>query len=159
MVRTLSSVSYTHLDVYKRQVFRKSLQQPVVERPLILELQGADRMSDVFQRVFDWMRESVHRVDAPPVARIVAVSYTHLDVYKRQGSTYFDPHDEPPVAFKDLPNRFPSVLSRDFRRDAGAYEDFDNLYAMHLLYNLGRYRVQVNEQTLLLEVKQAKRCV
>ena len=55
-------------------------------------------------------------------------------LYKKYGgSTYFDPHDEPPVAFKDLPNRFPSVLSRDFRRDAGAYEDFDNLYAC-LLY-------------------------
>ena len=48
------------------------------------------------------------------------------------------------------------MLSRHFRRDAGEYEDFDNLYAMHLLYSLGRYRVQVNEQTLLLEVKQAK---
>ncbi|SBT10621.1 conserved exported hypothetical protein [Candidatus Propionivibrio aalborgensis] len=78
-------------------------------------------------------------------------------LYKKyDGSTFVDPHDEPPVAFKDLPNRFPSVLSRDFRRDAGEYEDFDNLYAMHLLYSLGRYRVQVNEQTLLLEVKQAK---
>ena len=55
-------------------------------------------------------------------------------LYKKyDGSTFVDPHDEPPVAFKDLPNRFPSVLSRDFRRDAGEYEDFDNLYAC-LLY-------------------------
>lgn len=78
-------------------------------------------------------------------------------LYKKySGSGFVDPHDDPPVAFKDLPNRFPSVLSRDFRRDARAYEDFDNLYAMHLLYNLGKYRVQVNEQTLLLEVKKAK---
>ena len=67
-------------------------------------------------------------------------------LYKKYGgSTYVDPNDDPPAAFKDLPNRFPSVLSRDFRRDAGEYEDFDNLYAMHLLYSLGRYRVQVNE--------------
>ena len=35
---------------------------------------------------------------------------------KYAGSTYVDPHEEEKVAFKDLPNRFPSVLSRDFRK-------------------------------------------
>ena len=69
---------------------------------------------------------------------------------KYWGSTYVDPHEEEKVAFKDLPNRFPSVLSRDFRRDQ--YRDFDNLFAMYLLYNMARYRVRVNEQTKLLEV-------
>jgi len=75
---------------------------------------------------------------------------------KYGGSTYVDPHEDEKVAFKDLPDRFPSVLSRDFRKEAGQYEDFDNLYAMYLLYNLGKYRVLVNEQTQLLEIEQVK---
>jgi hypothetical protein len=70
---------------------------------------------------------------------------------KYRGSTFVDPHDGDKVAFKDLPNRFPSVLSRDFRKEQGEYEDPDNLFAMYLLYNLGRYSVRVNEQTKLLE--------
>ena len=45
-------------------------------------------------------------------------------------STYVDPYDEDGVAFKDLPNRFPSVLSGDFRKEQGRYEDFDNFFAM-----------------------------
>ena len=42
---------------------------------------------------------------------------------KYGGSTYVDPHEEDKVAFKDLPNRFPSVLSRDFRKEQDHYED------------------------------------
>ena len=37
-----------------------------------------------FQRIADAVGEVVHRVDAPLVASLVAVSYTNLDVYKRQ---------------------------------------------------------------------------
>ncbi|CAG9184895.1 hypothetical protein LMG23992_05363 [Cupriavidus laharis] len=78
-------------------------------------------------------------------------------LYKKYGgSTYVDPLEEEKVAFKDLPNRFPSVLSLDFRRDQGAYQDFDNLFAMYLLYNLGRYSVRVDERTLLLEIEKEK---
>ena len=78
-------------------------------------------------------------------------------LYEKYGrSTYVDPHDEEQVAFKDLPNRFPSVLSRDFRREEGAYEDFDNLFAMYLLDNMGKYSVRVNGQTKLLEVEKNK---
>jgi len=78
-------------------------------------------------------------------------------LYKKySGSTYVDPHEEEKVAFKDLPNRFPSVLSRDFRREAGEYKDFDNLFAMYLLYNMARYSVRVNEQTSLLEIEKSK---
>jgi hypothetical protein len=74
-------------------------------------------------------------------------------LYKKYpGSPYIDPRDDPPIAFKDLPNRFPSVLSRDFRKEHGQYEDPDNLFAMYLLFNLARYSVQVNEQTRLLEI-------
>ena len=75
---------------------------------------------------------------------------------KYAGSTYVDPHEEDKVAFKDLPNRFPSVLSRDFRKDQGQYEDFDNLFAMYVLYNMGRYRVRINGETKLLEIDQRK---
>jgi hypothetical protein len=75
---------------------------------------------------------------------------------KYVGSTYVDPHDEEKVAFKDLPNRFPSVLSRDFRKEQGRYEDFDNLFAMYVLYNMGKYGVRVNDETKLLEIATSK---
>jgi hypothetical protein len=74
---------------------------------------------------------------------------------KYEGSTYVDPHEEGKIAFKDLPNRFPSVLSRDFRKEQGQYKDYDNLFAMYLLYNLGRYSVRVNSETKRLEIEQA----
>jgi hypothetical protein len=82
-----------------------------------------------------------------------------LDVvlYKKYpDSTYVDPHEEEKVAFKDLPNRFPSVLSLDFTKEQGRYEDFDNLFAMYLLYNMGRYGVRVNDETKLLEIQTSK---
>ena len=82
-----------------------------------------------------------------------------LDVvrYKKYPrSPYIDPHDDEKVAFSDLPNRFPSVLSRDFRREQGEYEDPDNLFSAYLLYNLAKYSVKVNEQTLLLEIAKTK---
>jgi hypothetical protein len=82
-----------------------------------------------------------------------------LDVvlYKKYpGSTYVDPHEAEKVAFKDLPNRFPSVLSLDFAKEQGHYEDFDNLFAMYLLYNMGRYSVRVNDKTKLLEIQTSK---
>jgi hypothetical protein len=82
-----------------------------------------------------------------------------LDVvlYKKvTGSTYVDPHDDEKVAFKDLPDRFPSVLSRDFRKEQGHYEDVDNLFAMYLLYNMSRYSVRLNDETKLLEIDKRK---
>jgi hypothetical protein len=75
---------------------------------------------------------------------------------KYAGSTYVDTHEEEKVAFKDLPNRFPSVLSRDFRKEQGRYEDFDNLFAMYVLYNMGKYGVRVNDETKLLEIATSK---
>ena len=78
-------------------------------------------------------------------------------LYKKYtDSTYVDPHEDEKVAFKDLPDRFPSVLSLDFRKEQGHYEDFDNLFAMYLLYNMGRYSVRVNNQTKLLEIEKSK---
>jgi hypothetical protein len=75
---------------------------------------------------------------------------------KYPGSTYVDPHEEEKVMFKDLPDRFPSVLSRDFRREQGQYEDPDNLFAMYLLFNLGKYGVRIDEKTKLLEFSGTK---
>jgi hypothetical protein len=83
-----------------------------------------------------------------------------LDVvlYKKYGgSPYIDPREDEKVAFKDLPNRFPSVLSRDFRREQGQYEDFDNLFAMYFLYNIAKYSVRVNDATKRLEIERSKR--
>jgi hypothetical protein len=75
---------------------------------------------------------------------------------KYDGSTYVDPHEEEKVAFKNLPNRFPSVLSSDFRKEQDHYEDVDNLFAMYLLYNLSKYHVRVNDETKLLEIDKSK---
>jgi hypothetical protein len=75
---------------------------------------------------------------------------------KYEGSTYVDPREKEKVAFKDLPNRFPSVLSSDFRKEQDHYEDIDNLFAMYLLYNLSRYRVRVNDESKLLEIDKSK---
>jgi hypothetical protein len=72
---------------------------------------------------------------------------------KYPGSTYVDPHEEDAVAFKDLPDRFPSVLSRDFRREQGEYRDYDNLYAMYLLANLTRHVVALDDVAGLLVVE------
>jgi hypothetical protein len=68
-------------------------------------------------------------------------------------SAYADPHDDPPVPFSALPDRFPSVLSLDFRADEGQYEDEDNLYAMYLLRHLSRWALQIDTATLALQVQ------
>jgi hypothetical protein len=79
-------------------------------------------------------------------------------LYKKYGgSTYVDPRENDKVPFKDLPNRFPSVLSRDFRREQGQYEDYDNLFAGYLLYNIATYSVRVNDGTKRLEIERRKR--
>jgi hypothetical protein len=79
-------------------------------------------------------------------------------VYYRKfnGSRYVDPHEEEQVAFKELPNRFPSVLSRDFRREQERYKDFDNLFAMYLFYNLARYGVGIGNETRRLAIEEVK---
>lgn len=65
-------------------------------------------------------------------------------------SPWVDPHDDPKIAFRALPDRFPSVLSLDFRADEGQYEDEDNLYLMHLLRHLSRYALSIDAGTLQL---------
>ena len=67
------AVSYTHLDVYKRQLLRHCQEVQIVIFPLFwdLHLQKIRRYWDCV--LFMIRKES-----------IMAVSYTHLDVYKRQ---------------------------------------------------------------------------
>jgi hypothetical protein len=72
---------------------------------------------------------------------------------KSAGSTWIDPHDEERVMFGDLPNRFPSVLSRDFLREQGEYRDYDNLFAMAVLSNLKRYLLRVDAATQRIEAE------
>ena len=72
---------------------------------------------------------------------------------KYAGSPYVDPHEPEIGPFKDLPNRFPSMLSLDFRNDEGHYQDYDNLLAMYLLYNLGRYSLAIDADSKRLEVQ------
>jgi hypothetical protein len=71
---------------------------------------------------------------------------------KWPNSPYADAHDDPPLAFRTLPDRFPSVLSLDFRADDGHYEDEDNLYAMYLLRYLSRHALQIDATTQALRV-------
>ena len=65
----IGAVSYTHLDVYKRQGFLRIVneQHAAVGIHRIAEHQSARALRIVFRDL-----------------HLVAVSYTHLDVYKRQ---------------------------------------------------------------------------
>ena len=78
-------------------------------------------------------------------------------LYKKwDGSTYVNPQDEDDRMYKELPNRFPSVLSLDYLEEQGRYEDYDNLYAMYLFYNLGRYSIVLDGATRQLKVEARK---
>ena len=58
------AVSYTHLDVYKRQ--------------------DVDRAVKAARKAFETWSQTTTAQRADILDRIAAVSYTHLDVYKRQ---------------------------------------------------------------------------
>ena len=47
------------------------LDHPVVERAVVEELEGAERVGHLLERIGERMREVVHRIDAPGVARSV----------------------------------------------------------------------------------------
>ena len=68
----IKAVSYTHLDVYKRQ-------------GLIAKVFGIDE--DLRQLGFDGAIDKYFKTCPPSPSKVLAfkaVSYTHLDVYKRQ---------------------------------------------------------------------------
>ena len=68
-----SPVSYTHLDVYKRQAIALAVSISLVS---IFMMDGFRNM------LFDIIIEDLPHVVVSPKA----VSYTHLDVYKRQAT-------------------------------------------------------------------------
>jgi hypothetical protein len=72
---------------------------------------------------------------------------------KFPASAWVDPREEEPVAFRDLPNRFPSAISLDFRNDEGHYEDYENLFAMYLGYNLLRGVIAIDPESRALRVE------
>ena len=65
----MAPVSYTHLDVYKRQALPNALSTPEIKVPV-----ETGNPHEIVQRFVD----SADFEGARPV------SYTHLDVYKRQ---------------------------------------------------------------------------
>jgi hypothetical protein len=78
-------------------------------------------------------------------------------LYKKwDGSTYINPKEADDGMYKDLPNRFPSVLSLDYVEDQGHYEDYDNLFAMSLLYNMGRYSIVLDGISRQLRIEARK---
>ena len=100
--RTLSTVSYTHLDVYKRQVGDLVALAAKVEniatavearRALESEERAQAREAATARRLE--IVETAERIASQPEEKIQwkassaqTVSYTHLDVYKRQPDDY-----------------------------------------------------------------------
>ena len=78
----LGSVSYTHLDVYKRQVTTPSIY--TLLRGLLLY--PSNTTHDSFELlVYTLLKKSLKTVlDSSETKSLKSVSYTHLDVYKRQ---------------------------------------------------------------------------
>ena len=65
----VTPVSYTHLDVYKRQSLG------YLDSRAVYDIQISSRYNDVYE---------VENLPDTDYEEITAVSYTHLDVYKRQ---------------------------------------------------------------------------
>ena len=69
----VGQVEAGELDLLRQRAREAALggecvEQPVVERALVLELERAHRVGDVLDRVLDRVGEGVHRIDAPRVA-------------------------------------------------------------------------------------------
>ena len=84
-------VQTCELDLARRLFKADSVDEPVIERPVILELERAQGVGDFLRSVGEGMREIVHRIDAPLVARLMMgdVRYSvddgvaHIDVRAR----------------------------------------------------------------------------
>ena len=80
MWRSCVAVSYTHLDVYKRQVHACDANgNTALHLACAAETPVLDLVGDLRELGLD-----PHAVDAHGRSSLDAVSYTHLDVYKRQ---------------------------------------------------------------------------
>ena len=88
------------------EVDRDVVQHPVVQRAVIFELQGAQRVGDAFECIADAVREVVHRVDAPVVAGPVmggvadAIEDRVAHVHVRRG--HVDPGTQDVLAVREL---------------------------------------------------------
>ena len=107
--QSLDAVSYTHLDVYKRQIRYRNLKgmQGILTglRPAIVAMIAGAGMSLLLLALFNSELGNLQIADFRIVEAVlflgsffllrkwkvspVPVSYTHLDVYKRQGETLF----------------------------------------------------------------------
>ena len=82
-------VSYTHLDVYKRQTYNKSIGHHNFD-----VLLGHENSSSKYEYLYGMktqetvsgMYEFGNFVNISSLSSYTTVSYTHLDVYKRQGA-------------------------------------------------------------------------
>ena len=97
MLDTFSAVSYTHLDVYKRQEhfpaksgtesFRENIYGNVIFRWQIRLRNEAEKGEDTNMRKMGsdgQLKRMICNACGKKLA-VKPVSYTHLDVYKRQG--------------------------------------------------------------------------
>ena len=105
--RSLTPVSYTHLDVYKRQLSPFSQRLPVMKRRCLPVAASMPKSFTVSRQAFEQPLQrtvrcvgasaSISSSDRSPLRGTFGpVSYTHLDVYKRQ-AMYVGPSatDEP----------------------------------------------------------------
>ncbi|PCJ18974.1 MAG: hypothetical protein COB02_09580 [Candidatus Cloacimonadota bacterium] len=77
-------------------------------------------------------------------------------LYKKYENSEFADHDHPDQKFKDLQNRFPSVKSLDFYSGSTEFEDYDNLFAMNLFYELGKYSIHISNISHAAEFSKEK---
>ena len=81
-------IHFRELDLSRRVLPVRILNDPVVQRTVVLELKRAERVRDALDRVLDRMREIVHRVNAPLISCVlmgqmsdpVNDRITHIDV-------------------------------------------------------------------------------
>ena len=78
---TFTSVSYTHLDVYKRQVYEGQLKN---SRSYIFSLAVKLKSLVVYHKIRISCKHLLITKSICQLIRCLPVSYTHLDVYKRQ---------------------------------------------------------------------------
>jgi hypothetical protein len=129
----------------------KSLDHPVVERPMVLELERAQRVCDALQRVRNAMRVIVERIYAPLVAGTVMSNMTdaidrriaQVDVRARQ----IDLESQHVRAIRNSPSFLAKSIevSRPSDRGTGCAPDWHAAKMAHLF---GRRAVDVGQARL-----------
>ncbi len=69
----VGEVEPREFDLARLGGHRAVVDEPIVKRPVVLELQRAERVGDVLERVLQRMGEVIHRIDAPGVAGVVVL--------------------------------------------------------------------------------------